>query len=88
MFRVHPPREVAEDISPEALNEINLNFFKAVSARDDIMLTQTNMNGDVCIRLAVGSLTTEEVHIKRAFEIVELEAESVIQSWLKTRLSA
>ncbi|RXW21325.1 hypothetical protein EST38_g4541 [Candolleomyces aberdarensis] len=80
VFRITPPEGV-DKFSAEALSDLNARFFKVVSARDDIMLTQTSLNGHVCIRFAVGSARTEENHIKQAYEIVEQEAAKVIETW-------
>lgn len=80
VFRITPP-EGEENFSADALNDLNARFFKAISLRDDIMLTQTSLNGRICIRLAVGCIRTEENHIKQAHEIVEREAAKVIETW-------
>lgn len=81
VFRVTPPE--AHKYTLEEINELNTRFFKTMSARDDIMITQTNLNGTICIRFAVGSANTKEPHIRNAYDIIEREAAATIESWLK-----
>ncbi|KAJ2916332.1 hypothetical protein MD484_g4111, partial [Candolleomyces efflorescens] len=85
VFSITPP-EGREKFSAEALSDLNARFFKVISTRDDIMLTQTSLNGDICIRFAVGSARTEERHIKQAYEIIEQEAAKVIDAWRQHQL--
>ncbi|KAF5317274.1 hypothetical protein D9611_004044 [Ephemerocybe angulata] len=82
VFRITPPNE--ENYTVAAVNQLNLHFHNTLSARDDIMLTKTDLNGRICIRLAVGSSRTEETHIRQAYETIEQVASASIQSWLQT----
>jgi aromatic-L-amino-acid decarboxylase len=68
-------------LSEESLNNLNRLFFGRISARDDIMLTQTVLNGVYCIRLAVGAARTNETHIKHACDLLYKEAELTIEAW-------
>lgn len=68
----------------ESLNSLNRLFFGRISARPDIMLTQTTLNGVFCIRLAVGAARTTETHIQQAFTLIEKEAELAIETWSQT----
>ncbi|KAG6837809.1 hypothetical protein H0H93_016177 [Arthromyces matolae] len=72
--------------SLESLNELNKLFFARLTARHDILLTQTVLNGVTCVRLAVGSTRTEVAHIKQACELIREEAALAIQEWESTRL--
>ncbi|KAF9017992.1 hypothetical protein BDZ89DRAFT_1140313 [Hymenopellis radicata] len=63
------------------LNNLNRMFFARISARTDIYLTQTMLNDVYCVRFAVGAALTEEAHIRKAYEVIEKEAELVIEAW-------
>ncbi|KIK09301.1 hypothetical protein K443DRAFT_127744 [Laccaria amethystina LaAM-08-1] len=78
------PAGVQDDLSLEALNELNRSLFGRLSARQDIMLTQTNLNGIFCIRLVVGAVRTDEQHVRNAYDVVAEEAEGVLQAWHQT----
>jgi aromatic-L-amino-acid decarboxylase len=68
----------------ESLNSLNRLFFGRLSARPDIMLTQTTLNCVFCIRFAVGAARTTEAHIQQAFTLIEKEAELAIETWGQT----
>lgn len=61
------------------LNDLNRALYKSISARTDIMLTQTMLNDTFCIRFAVGAAKTDEGHIKKAYELLCEEAKSVLK---------
>ncbi|KAH6914247.1 aromatic-L-amino-acid decarboxylase [Coprinopsis sp. MPI-PUGE-AT-0042] len=78
VFRLVPtgtPRPSTED-----LNTLNRALFSRLSARKDLMVTQTSLNGEVCIRFVVGSALTTTEHVTRAYEIFEQEAEAALHS--------
>jgi aromatic-L-amino-acid/L-tryptophan decarboxylase len=50
VFRIIPDFEASE----EELNELNKLFFRKMTARADIMLTQTDLNGLYCTRWVPG----------------------------------
>jgi aromatic-L-amino-acid decarboxylase len=83
VFRVEPrptfPQQTA--LSMDGLNNLNRLFYSRISDRDDILLTQTVLNGVFCIRLAVGATRTDSVHIQRARDLLEKEAEMAIEAW-------
>ncbi|CAA7259160.1 unnamed protein product [Cyclocybe aegerita] len=85
------PRPVSPDqpkFSLGPLNELNRIFFGRLSARDDIMLTQTSLNGIFCVRLAVGAARTTEEHVQQAYDIVSKEAKVALESWEQTANTA
>ena len=86
VFRVVPkPREANQAaFSADSLNNLNRYFFRRLSARRDIMLTQTTLNGIFCIRFAVGATRTNEGHIQDAYDIIIEEAKSTIETWDQT----
>lgn len=83
VFRLVPEiaSSQAESLPLESLNDLNRIFFGRISARHDILLTQTSLNGIFCIRLAVGAARTGEKHIKQAYEILCKEAEWALENW-------
>lgn len=70
-----------QPISLDTLNNLNRTFFGRISTRDDIYLTQTMLNDVYCVRLAVGAALTEETHIRKAFAIIEKEAQLTLENW-------
>lgn len=79
VFRLEPP--FAKSLPLERLNELNKMFYGRISARSDIALTQTDLNGIFCIRMAVGTERTSEDHIRRAYNILCQEAKIVLEEW-------
>ncbi|KZP20995.1 hypothetical protein FIBSPDRAFT_891589 [Athelia psychrophila] len=61
-----------------ALNALNRAFHTALSARTDILLTQTTLDGTFCLRFAVGSQRSEEVDVKWAFGVAEEVGKGVL----------
>ncbi|KAF8160873.1 aromatic-L-amino-acid decarboxylase [Crassisporium funariophilum] len=86
VFRLSPKPASADQpaLSIDSLNELNRMFFGRISARDDIMLTQTSLNGVFCIRFAVGAARTTEVHIQQAYQILTKEAKALLETWEQT----
>jgi len=86
VFRLVPKPKSKDQPAPstESLNELNRIFYGRLSARYDIMLTQTSLNGMFCIRLAVGAARTTEEHIRDAFTILEKEGKAAIENWDQT----
>ncbi|KAF8638057.1 hypothetical protein AX16_010689 [Volvariella volvacea WC 439] len=73
----------------EDLNQLNRQLYSRLSARKDITLTQTTLNGVYCIRFAVGAARTGEEHIRKAYEVIEEEAGRAIAGWeedIETRI--
>ncbi|TFK44455.1 pyridoxal phosphate-dependent transferase [Crucibulum laeve] len=78
------PKSSAQDapaFSTQVLNELNHIFYGRISARHDILLTQTTLNGIFCIRLAVGAARTEEKHIRSAYDLLVKEANAVLEAY-------
>ena len=86
VFRLIP--ETAADDQPglslESLNELNRLFYGRISARNDIMMTQTNLNGIFCIRFVTGATRTTEVHVRAAYDILCKEAETTLEMWAQS----
>ena len=87
VFRLVPQSEAYDDkpdLSLESLNELNRLFYGRISARNDIMMTQTYLNGIFCIRFVVGATKTTEVHVRAAYDILCKEAETSLETWTKS----
>jgi aromatic-L-amino-acid decarboxylase len=83
VFRIDPaPNSLKNRVfALEELNDINKRFYGRLSARNDILLTQTILNGVFCIRLAIGAVRTESYHIQRAYDLLEKEAVLTLEAW-------
>ncbi|KAL4071261.1 pyridoxal phosphate-dependent transferase [Scleroderma yunnanense] len=79
VFRLDPP--FTKLLPLASLNELNKIFYRRISTRSDIALTQTDLNGTFCIRMAVGAERTSEDHIRRAYDILCQEAKVALEEW-------
>ncbi|KAG5645416.1 hypothetical protein DXG03_006240 [Asterophora parasitica] len=88
VFRLDPKPKSPDQpaLSTESLNNVNRLFYGRISTRDDILLTQTVLNGVHCIRLAVGAARTESVHIQKACDLLHKEAQLTLEAWEQTTL--
>ena len=88
VFRLVPETDSETDDQPalslESLNELNRIFYGRISARNDIMMTQTNLNGIFCIRFVTGATRTTEVHVRAAYDILCKEAETTLEMWAQS----
>jgi aromatic-L-amino-acid/L-tryptophan decarboxylase len=81
VFRLLPSSELDE----KALNSLNRLFYDRISARSDIFLTRTELNGIFCIRFVVGAARTNETHIQMAFDLLRAEGEMTIKAFEEIR---
>jgi aromatic-L-amino-acid decarboxylase len=59
---------------PEAQwNELNERLLTAVNATGEVFLSHTRLNDRYIIHLAIGNIRTEEKHIARAWELLNVE---------------
>ncbi|KAF5386192.1 hypothetical protein D9615_002288 [Tricholomella constricta] len=88
VFRLDPkPKSLDQPpLSLESLNNLNRLFYGRISARNDILLTQTVLNGVHCIRFAVGAARTEAPHIQQACDLLCKEADLTLEAWEQTTL--
>ena len=86
VFRLVPESKADDQpaLSLESLNELNRLFYGRISARDDIMMTQTNLNGIFCIRFVTGATRTTEVHVRAAYDILCKEANITLETWAQS----
>jgi len=73
-FRLNDGRDEA------ALNDLNRRLLERVNAEGPIFLTHTTLRGKYAIRLVVGQRTTEERHVRGAWDIVTAAAAEVLKS--------
>lgn len=82
MFRLEPPTPTSASVLDlEQLNALNRAFYTRLSARHDIAFTQTDLNGTICVRCAVGAERTEEEDILQAFQALCEEANRTLEIW-------
>ena len=86
VFRLVPESKTDDQpaLSLESLNELNRLFYGRISARNDIMMTQTNLNGIFCIRFVTGATRTTEVHVRAAYDILCKEANTTLEMWAQS----
>jgi aromatic-L-amino-acid/L-tryptophan decarboxylase len=87
VFRIKPSASKQSILPEDMLNDLNKLFYGRISARKDIILTQTILNGKFCIRFAVGSAFTQEKHIQDAFETLTQEAKLTCEAWEQTQIA-
>jgi len=65
--------------SEEKLNELNRRLLEKINSTKRLFLTHTNLKGKYTIRMVVGSRTTEERHVREAWEIISSKAEEILK---------
>ena len=63
-----------------ALNELNLRLLERINAAGPVFLTHTTLRGKYTIRLVVGQRTTEERHVRGAWDVVTAAAADVLKA--------
>ena len=71
----HVPPGLAGDSA--AIDAHNAAIMDAVNRTGEIFLSHTRLRGAFTIRLAIGSLRTEQRHVERAWELLRIAAEEV-----------
>jgi len=72
-FRLNDGRKEKE------LNELNAKLLERINATGKVFLTHTTLRGKYVLRLVVGQRTTEEKHVRQAWEIITQEARKLIR---------
>jgi aromatic-L-amino-acid decarboxylase len=72
-FRLNDGREEA------GLNELNRRLLERVNASGRVFLSHTTLRGKYTLRLVVGQRTTEERHVRQAWDIVAAAAREVLE---------
>jgi aromatic-L-amino-acid decarboxylase len=73
-FRARPDY-LKEDAA--ALNAFNEQLLDAVNATGEVFLSHTRLNGVFTLRLAIGNLRTEELHVARAWQLLHSRMEQL-----------
>ena len=62
------------------LDDLNRRFLERVNAAGPVHLTHTSLGGKFTVRLVVGQRTTEERHVRGAWDILSAAAEEVLKA--------
>ena len=73
-FRLKDGRDEA------ALNELNRRFLERINAAGPIFLTHTSLRGRYTIRFVVGQRTTEERHVRTAWDVITTAAAEALKA--------
>ncbi|KAH8114437.1 pyridoxal phosphate-dependent transferase [Phellopilus nigrolimitatus] len=76
VFCVQAPEGVANKSGIQTI--LTQKLYEKLSARKDIAITKTELNGIFCVRFAVGAARTEERHIDAAFSLILEETRKVL----------
>jgi len=60
----------------EELNQLNETLLNEVNGTGQVFLTHTTVRGKYTLRMAIGSRTTEEHHVRRAWELIANKAKA------------
>lgn len=72
-FRLNDGRDEA------ALNELNRRFLDRINAAGTIFLTHTTLRDKYTVRLVVGQRTTQESHVRGAWDVISSAADEVLK---------
>ncbi|MFH1241815.1 MAG: pyridoxal-dependent decarboxylase [Pseudomonadota bacterium] len=61
----------------EALEVLNKKFHESLNKTGKVYLTHTSLKGKYAIRMAIGQRTTEEKHVKEAWDLIVAKAEEL-----------
>ena len=64
-------------VHEEVLNALNEQLLGAANASGEIFLSHTKLDGRYVLRLAIGNIRTEEKHVRRAWQILQLAAQEL-----------
>jgi len=63
--------------SEEELNTLNKTLIAKVNQSGRVLLSHTTLKGKFVLRMAIGSRTTEERHVRQAWELIKNTAENM-----------
>ncbi|HDT13484.1 MAG TPA: aspartate aminotransferase family protein, partial [Candidatus Aminicenantes bacterium] len=72
-FRLNDGRDEA------GLDQLNRRFLERINASGTVFLTHTTLRGRYTIRLVVGQRTTEERHVRSAWDVISAAAAEVLK---------
>lgn len=71
-FRLNDGRE------EKALDALNKKLLENINATGKVFLTHTTLRGKYALRLAIGQRTTQERHVREAWDLIVREAEELL----------
>lgn len=71
-FRLNDGRE------EKALDALNMKLLENINATEKVFLTHTTLRGKYALRLAIGQRTTQERHVREAWDLIVREAEELL----------
>jgi aromatic-L-amino-acid decarboxylase len=63
----------------EALDDLNSRLLESLNQTGKVFLTHTSLRGKYVLRLVIGTRTTEERHVKEAWELIRTKAAEVLK---------
>jgi aromatic-L-amino-acid decarboxylase len=63
----------------EDLNDLNRRLLESLNQTGKVFLTHTSLRGKYVLRLSIGSRTTEERHVREAWELIKIKAAEVVK---------
>jgi len=65
--------------SEDALNTLNSQFLESINQTGTVFLTHTALKGKYVLRMLVGQRTTEERHVREAWNLITEKAEELLE---------
>jgi aromatic-L-amino-acid/L-tryptophan decarboxylase len=66
-------RACPASVPPENWNDLNERVLNAVNSTGEVFLSHTKLHDNFVMHLAIGNIRTEERHIARAWELMQVE---------------
>jgi aromatic-L-amino-acid decarboxylase len=63
----------------EALNDLNKRFLESLNQTGKIFLTHTSLREKYVLRMAIATRTTQERHVREAWELIALKAAEILK---------
>ena len=68
----------------DSLNRLNSQFIDSLNHTGKVFLTQTTLKGKYVLRMAIGQRTTEERHVREAWDLMNEKAAELLKGRGKT----
>jgi aromatic-L-amino-acid decarboxylase len=73
-FRIVLPPKEGSGVTNDELNVFNQGVVQAVNQTGEAYLTQTTLNGQIAMRVAIGNVLTSERHLAHVYDLIKREA--------------
>jgi aromatic-L-amino-acid/L-tryptophan decarboxylase len=70
-------RTSQRDVPTDQLDKLNSEIVERINASGRAYLTQTKLRGRTVMRIGLGNVLTTEVHLRRAWEMIQLEGRAL-----------